>query len=107
MHRDAGAWNFYSRLRLQHTSPGGRRSVAPAEGQATEGQAAEAAASGAAPEDLEVMCVGLSAENRTGSTQLLASGAQDGTVCLWSVATGARLDTLHAHPGHKNWVMAI
>ena len=70
---------LYSLLRLQHTSPGGRRSVPPAEGQAAEGQAAEAAASGAAPEDLEVMCVGLSAER--GNTQLLASGAQDGTVC--------------------------
>ena len=29
---------------------------------------------------------------------------QDGTVCLWSPATGVWLETLHAH---ESWVMAL
>ena len=106
MQRDAGAWMLYSLLRLQHTSgAGGRSAAAPAvaleptqQHSAAEGRGAEAAASGAspskgvvAPGEHEVMCVGLSAVTGARNTQLLASGAQDGTVCAW------RLNP-HPHP---------
>ena len=98
MQRDAGAWMLYSLLRLQHTSAGGRSGAAPAaapgpaqQRSAAEGRGAEAAASVASPGEHEVMCVGLSAVSGARNTQLLASGAQDGTVRVW------RLNP-HPHP---------
>ena len=39
---------------------------------------------------------------------LLASGAQDGTVCLWDSSSGRRLQQLQAHEANGNgWVMAL
>ena len=54
------------------------------------------------------MCVALSA-HASRAAPLLASGAQDGSVCLWDSGSGGRLlQRLEAHEsGGSGWVMAL
>ena len=91
--KEAGSFVLYSLLRRQH----------PAAAAAHNEPARMLAA--AAPS--EVMCVALLAQaSRT--SPLLASGAQDGSVCLWDSSSGVLLQRLEAHePGGRGWVMAL
>ncbi len=74
--------------------------------------AVDAAKAGAAAASApsEVMCVALSSSVHSGSrtAPLLASGAQDGTVCLWDSSSGRLLQQLQAHEyDGSGWVMAM
>ena len=93
MRRDAGAWMLCSINRLQHTntSAGGRGAQPGSLRSVADGRGAAAGPSGGH----EVMCVALSAVSGARNTQLLASGAQDGTVCF---ACGASTLALHPSP---------
>ena len=56
----------------------------------------------------EVMCVALSTAPWARNAPLLASGAQDGSVCLWESSSGRLLQRLEAHtPDGSGWVMAL
>ncbi|KAL1526114.1 hypothetical protein AB1Y20_014843 [Prymnesium parvum] len=92
LHREASVFALYSLLTLQHSQ------VHSSEFQ---GSATPAAPS-------EVMCVALSLAGGSRTAPMLASGAQNGTVCVWNSMSGQRLQTIAAHAGGGNgWVMEV
>ena len=115
--KEAASFVLYSLLRKQHTSTaapaapaaaGTPPTFAAATGSANEFAAASAGNSAAAPPS-EVMCVALSSSVLASrNAPLLASGAQDGSVCLWDSSSGRLMHRLQAHEhGGSGWVMAL
>ena len=103
--KEAQSFVLYSLLRKQHSNP------APSAAAAVFA-ARPAADSGAPPANnapSEVMCVALSSSvHASRNAPLLASGAQDGTICLWDSSSGRLQQQLQAHePAGNGWVMAL
>ena len=104
--KEAHSFVLYSLLRKQHSNPTPSAAAAIfAARPAADG--APPAGGSAAPS--EVMCVALaSGVHAARNAPLLASGAQDGTVCLWDSSSGRLLQQLQAHePAGTGWVMAL
>jgi len=107
--KEMGSFALYSLQRWQHSTHepvtfAGRRH-APLLAGAQDGRSIPMATAAFIPS--EVMCVALCA-HPTRSAPTLASGAQDGTVCMWDSSGGKLLQRLEAHePNGTGWVMAI
>lgn len=106
--KEQGAFMLYSLLRRQHSvvpaapAPG----IGGAAAMRPNGGAVDGFGGGGKPS--EVMCVALSTASWARSAPLLASGAQDGSVCLWESSSGRLLQRLEAHtPDGSGWVMAL
>ena len=110
--KEAASFVLYSLLRKQHTSTAAPAAPAAAGTAsafaAATGSANEFAAPAAAPPS-EVMCVALSSSVLASrNAPLLASGAQDGSVCLWDSSSGRLMHRLQAHEHDgTGWVMAL
>jgi WD40 repeat protein len=102
--KEHSAFVLYSLLRKQHSAVRGPFAAGGADDGADDSARAAAAAAAS-----EVMCVALSSTVQSSRTApLLASGAQDGTVCLWDSSSGRLHQQLRAHEGGGNgWVMAL
>jgi WD40 repeat protein len=102
--KEGGSFVLYSLLRKQHTGALGTPSADATA--AAPGQGGVSAPAATAP--TEVMCVTLSTAHASRNSPLLASGAQDGSVCLWDSSSGRLVRRFEAHArGGKGWVMAL
>ena len=99
MHKEEGCYMLYSLDRKQHTQSGSGHSSPRTD------------ASPRSPfstSHSEVMSVALSKAAR--ASPLLASGAQDGSVCVWNCSSGALEQRIRAHGpsgAHHCWVMVL
>ena len=107
--QEAGAFVAYSLLRKQHGAENSaRNSFGAAAPPAAPPSAAEAPADASPPPSTEVMAVVLAPTSSARQAPLLASGGQDGNVCLWDTANGRLLQRIAAHDGATGgWVMTL